>query len=79
MQIPAGEPTVRVSCLFFVRLRPKQARAGHHASPNWWIGGQGGITEGHIILVGLIHVTQGSWQPILQLNSFVPLPTADMR
>ena len=70
---------VRVSFLFPVRLRPKQERAGHDASPNWWIGGRGGITERDIILVGLIHVTQGSWQPILQLNRFVISPTSNMR
>ena len=24
-----------------------------------------------VILIGVVHVSQGSWQPILQLNRFV--------
>ncbi len=38
--------------------------------PSWWVG-RGGITANDIILIGLLHVTQGSWQPILQLNRFI--------
>jgi len=38
--------------------------------PNWRIGG-GGITKEQVILIGAVHVTQGSWQPILQLNRYV--------
>ena len=36
-----------------------------------WSVGQGGITANDIMLVGLIHATEGSWQPILQLNRYV--------
>jgi len=36
-----------------------------------WRIGQGGTTDYNILLVGLINVSQGSWQPILQLNRFV--------
>lgn len=39
-------------------------------NPNWWIGA-GGITKEDVILVGVVHVSQGSWQPILQLNRYV--------
>ncbi|KAF8494399.1 hypothetical protein F5888DRAFT_656350 [Russula emetica] len=39
--------------------------------PNWRIGGGGGITKEQVILIGAVHVTQGSWQPILQLNRYV--------
>ncbi|KAI0265993.1 hypothetical protein BGY98DRAFT_977812 [Russula aff. rugulosa BPL654] len=39
-------------------------------NPNWRIGG-GGITKEQVILIGAVHVTQGSWQPILQLNRYV--------
>jgi hypothetical protein len=38
--------------------------------PNWRIG-MGGITKEQVILVGVVHVSQGSWQPILQLNRYV--------
>ncbi|KAF8494389.1 hypothetical protein F5888DRAFT_655635 [Russula emetica] len=38
--------------------------------PNWRIGG-GGITKEQVILIGAVHVTQGSWQPILQLDRYV--------
>jgi hypothetical protein len=38
--------------------------------PNWRIGA-GGIKKEDVILVGIVHVSQGSWQPILQLNRFV--------
>jgi hypothetical protein len=39
-------------------------------NPNWRIGA-GGITKEDVILVGIVHVSQGSWQPILQLNRYV--------
>jgi len=39
--------------------------------PDWQVGGVGGITSNDIILIGFIHVTQGSWQPILQLNRYI--------
>ncbi len=38
--------------------------------PNWRIG-VGGITKDQVTLIGVIHVSQGSWQPILQLNRYV--------
>ncbi|KAF8494388.1 hypothetical protein F5888DRAFT_655532 [Russula emetica] len=47
-------------------------------SPAWFIG-RGGITANDIILVGLIQVTQGSWQPILQLNRFVFSQSSNIR
>jgi hypothetical protein len=34
----------------------------------WKIGGTNGIRKNHIMLIGFVHVSQGSWQPILQLN-----------
>jgi len=48
-----------------------QDRAGQQSTSSPWSIGPGGITDHDIILVGLIDVTQGSWQPILQLNRFV--------
>ncbi|KAI0277836.1 hypothetical protein BGY98DRAFT_1186968 [Russula aff. rugulosa BPL654] len=48
-----------------------QNSSGHQCmSPNWTVG-RGGITADDIILVGLIQVIQGSWQPILQLNRYI--------
>jgi hypothetical protein len=38
--------------------------------PNWRVG-VGGITKDQVIVVGVVHVSQGSWQPILQLNRYV--------
>jgi hypothetical protein len=37
---------------------------------NWRVGA-GGITKGQVILIGVVHISQGSWQPILQLNRYV--------
>lgn len=33
-----------------------------------WLIGDHHITPHHIILIGVVHVSQGSWMPILQLN-----------
>jgi hypothetical protein len=38
--------------------------------PNWRVG-SGGITKEQVILIGVIHVSQGSWQPILQIDHYV--------
>ena len=45
-----------------------QARQ-HCEYPDWRVG-VGGITSNDIILIGLIHVSQGSWQPIPQLKAY---------
>jgi len=37
---------------------------------NWRVG-VGGITKEQVLLIGAVHVSQGSWQPILQLNRYV--------
>ncbi|KAI0301642.1 hypothetical protein B0F90DRAFT_1628618 [Multifurca ochricompacta] len=39
----------------------------HQGDPRWRIG-SGGITRNDIILVGAVHVSSGSWMPIIQLN-----------
>ncbi|KAN0134027.1 hypothetical protein V8E53_008245 [Lactarius tabidus] len=36
----------------------------------WQIGSQG-IQRNHIIVIGAIHVSAGSWMPILQLNRYI--------
>jgi hypothetical protein len=38
--------------------------------PAWQIG-PGDITKDDIYLIGLIHIDQGTWQPILQLNRYI--------
>ncbi|KAI0320882.1 hypothetical protein OF83DRAFT_1052226 [Amylostereum chailletii] len=35
--------------------------------------GESGITHDDIIIVGIVHVSSGSWQPILQLNRHICL------
>ncbi|KAH9955296.1 hypothetical protein BC827DRAFT_1141698 [Russula dissimulans] len=47
-----------------------EAQKTHCREPNWLVG-IGGITVEQVILIGAIHVSQGSWQPILQLNRYV--------
>jgi hypothetical protein len=37
----------------------------------WQIGEVGGITQEHAIVIGAIHISAGSWTPILQLNRYV--------
>ncbi|KAH9170715.1 hypothetical protein EDB89DRAFT_1248870 [Lactarius sanguifluus] len=51
------------------RFMEEQSRV-HGGDPRWRIG-PGGITRDHVILIGAVHVSQGSWQPILQLNRYV--------
>jgi hypothetical protein len=60
------------SCLFRQPgLTSMQDAAGHHCqNPNWRVGSRG-ITSSNIILIGFIHVSQGSWQPILELDRYI--------
>jgi len=39
----------------------------HQGDPRWRIGFDG-ITRNDVILVGVVHVSSGSWMPIIQLN-----------
>lgn len=53
-------------------LTSKQDATGQHCqNPNWRVGTHGGITSNDIVLIGFIHVSQGSWQPILELNRYI--------
>ena len=36
-----------------------------------WRIGSGGIARDEVIVIGVVHVSQGSWQPILQLRRYV--------
>ena len=39
----------------------------YQGDPRWRIG-PNSITRNDIILVGVVHVSSGSWMPIIQLN-----------
>jgi hypothetical protein len=49
----------------------QEAQQHEGQDPNWRVGARGGITKEDVILIGVVHVSQGSWQPILQLNRYV--------
>ncbi|KAI9511602.1 hypothetical protein F5148DRAFT_1170347 [Russula earlei] len=53
---------------FLRELTPNSS--GSPGDHNWVIG-QGGIVPANIRIIGAIHVSAGSWMPILQLNSYV--------
>ena len=44
-----------------------------HVAPDgrWQIGMHGGITQEEVKIIGAIHVSAGSWMPILQLTRYV--------
>ena len=37
----------------------------------WQIGMHGGITQHHVKVIGAIHVSAGTWMPILQIDGYV--------
>jgi len=43
---------------------------GYGADPRWGIGPQG-ITQRHVKVIGAVHISAGSWMPIIQLTGFV--------
>jgi len=49
-----------------------EAQSNDGENPNWRVG-VGGVTKDQVILIGAVQVSQGSWQPILQLNRYVVL------
>ncbi|VDB83175.1 unnamed protein product [Peniophora sp. CBMAI 1063] len=42
-------------------------------NPSQWRLGSGAITRDHIIIVGLMQVSAGTWQPIIQLHGVFPM------
>jgi hypothetical protein len=42
----------------------------HVASPAWRIGVHG-IVQNHVKIIGAVHVSAGSWMPIMQLTGYV--------
>ncbi|KAN0118932.1 hypothetical protein V8E52_004704 [Russula decolorans] len=45
-------------------------RDGYGGDVNWRIGIHG-ITQGHVKIIGAVHVSAGSWMPIIQLTEYV--------
>ncbi|KAH9955295.1 hypothetical protein BC827DRAFT_1158308 [Russula dissimulans] len=55
---------------FVERVARAEAQQVHGQDPNWRIS-IGEVTKEQVILIGAVQVSQGSWQPILQLNCYV--------
>jgi hypothetical protein len=51
-------------------MRQEAAQMNGH-NPAWRVGRSTGIRKEEVNLIGLVQVSQGSWQPILQLNRFI--------
>lgn len=49
-------------------LTPNETR---NPGDDRWIIGQNGVNRSNIWVIGAIHVSAGSWMPILQLNTYV--------
>ncbi|TFY78059.1 hypothetical protein EWM64_g5953 [Hericium alpestre] len=58
-----------------VRFLSENARSRSHPPPgdDAWPIGPGGITAENVILVGVVHVSAGTWQPILRLARPLPI------
>ncbi|KAH8982083.1 hypothetical protein EDB92DRAFT_136210 [Lactarius akahatsu] len=54
----------------FMTLMTEARQPYNNGEQRWYIGA-GGITPDGVTLIGVVHVSQGSWMPILQLNHFV--------
>ncbi|KAI9439239.1 hypothetical protein H4582DRAFT_2075900 [Lactarius indigo] len=53
-------------------LRECMAHGYVGTEPRWQIGGEhGGITQAEVKVIGAIHVSAGSWMPIIQLTRYV--------
>ena len=44
--------------------------ANRGADPRWCIGPQG-FTQRHVKVIGAVHVSAGTWMPIIQLTEYV--------
>ena len=61
---------------FFSQQEPTPKPEGNldrsdQGSDQRWRIGHGGINRANIRVIGAVHVSTGSWMPILQLNFFV--------
>ena len=45
-------------------------REGYMGDPNWRIGMRD-ITQSHVKIIGAVHVSAGTWMPIIQLTEYV--------
>jgi len=48
-----------------------QYMASSHGTDSRWQIGPHGITQDHVKIIGAVHVSPGSWMPILQLTTYV--------
>lgn len=47
--------------------------------PKWLIAPHG-ITQNHVKIIGAVHISAGSWMPIVQLTGYViPIHTSSLR
>ncbi|KAH9051057.1 hypothetical protein EDB87DRAFT_1104777 [Lactarius vividus] len=53
----------------FLRERISNCDVG--TDPRWQIGLHGGITQAEVKIIGAIHVSAGSWMPIIQLTRYL--------
>lgn len=51
----------------------KECMEGRHVATDhrWRVGIHGGVTQEHVKVIGAIHVSAGSWMPIIQLTRYV--------
>jgi hypothetical protein len=54
-----------------IELLPQECEASDHAPNGGWKIGPSGITRHHIKVIGAVHVSAGSWMPIIQLTEYV--------
>ena len=45
-------------------------REGYMGDPHWRIGMQD-ISQRHVKIIGAVHVSAGSWMPLIQLTGYV--------
>jgi hypothetical protein len=50
------------------RALHQAAKTETYEGDQGWLIGDHHITPRNVVLIGVIHVSQGSWMPILQLN-----------
>ncbi|KAF8495891.1 hypothetical protein F5888DRAFT_1804443 [Russula emetica] len=48
-----------------------QSMASDHMANPGWVIGTNGIIQSHVKIIGAVHVSAGSWMPIMQLTGYV--------
>ena len=60
----------RVNELLLAKVCEVDSECVDDQSKQWQIG-PGGIQRSDIIIIGAVHVSAGSWMPIMQLNRYI--------